>query len=99
MTETSILPRGTQVRVSDGTPRPPDRFKRKLAEWETKNFDGVVSNYQPEYGGYTVQKGNFGGWIRVFTSGVRAEKITVIPGTSPLKMTEPDGCGDCMVAV
>jgi hypothetical protein len=33
---------GVRVRVSDGTPQPPARFKRKLADWENKNFDAVV---------------------------------------------------------
>ena len=35
-------PLGSIVRYSDGTPRPPARFKRKLAAWENKDRKSVV---------------------------------------------------------
>lgn len=34
------VPLGTIVAFSDGTPRPPDRFKRKLSDWENRNGKG-----------------------------------------------------------
>jgi hypothetical protein len=37
----SNIPLGTVVSVSDGTPRPPERFTKKLDAWKTKNFLGV----------------------------------------------------------
>ena len=37
----SNIPLGTVVSVSDGTPRPPERFTKKLAAWKTTNFLGV----------------------------------------------------------
>lgn len=37
----SSIPVGTVVSVSDGTPRPPERFVKKLASWRTRNFLGV----------------------------------------------------------
>lgn len=33
-------PLGALIRFSDGTPRPPARFKNKLSAWETKNGTG-----------------------------------------------------------
>ncbi len=34
------VPLGSLVRYFDGTPRPPERFKRKLAAWENTNNGG-----------------------------------------------------------
>jgi hypothetical protein len=34
------VPLGSLVRYFDGTPRPPERFKRKLAAWENSNNGG-----------------------------------------------------------
>jgi hypothetical protein len=34
------VPLGSLVRYFDGTPRPPERFKRKLAAWENNNNGG-----------------------------------------------------------
>ena len=34
------MPLGSLVRYSDGAPRPPERFKRKLAAWENNNNGG-----------------------------------------------------------
>lgn len=33
-------PLGSLIRYSDGTPRPPARFKKKLAAWENRNGAG-----------------------------------------------------------
>lgn len=44
---------GDRVKVSNGQPRPPARFNRKLATWECRNYTGTVkaleapSDYQP----------------------------------------------------
>ena len=32
-----LVPLGSIVRYSDGTPRPPERFRKKLAAWENRN--------------------------------------------------------------
>lgn len=40
-------PLGSIVRYSDGTPRPPARFKRKLAAWENKNSGGRLVKKTP----------------------------------------------------
>jgi hypothetical protein len=37
----SSIPVGTVVSVSDGTPRPPERFVKKLSSWRTHNYLGV----------------------------------------------------------
>jgi hypothetical protein len=34
------VPLGSLVHYSDGTPRPPERFKRKLSAWENNNNGG-----------------------------------------------------------
>jgi len=34
------VPLGSLVRYSDGTPRPPERFKKKLSAWENNNNGG-----------------------------------------------------------
>lgn len=31
------------VRFTDGTPRPPERYKHKLASWRTNNSEGYFS--------------------------------------------------------
>lgn len=33
---------GKRVFVSDGTPKPPERFTKKVADWERRNFEGVL---------------------------------------------------------
>jgi len=46
------LPFGALVRFNDGTPKPPARFNRKVAEWERSNGQGFFAkrhkNYFPE---------------------------------------------------
>lgn len=33
-------PLGAMIRFTDGTPRPPDRFRRKLSQWKDRNGTG-----------------------------------------------------------
>ncbi len=40
---------GTIVHVSDGTPRPPERFNRKLAAWEGRNYSGILTEVKPSW--------------------------------------------------
>lgn len=40
-------PLGAVVRFSDGTPRPPDRFKNKLRAWKSNNGDGMLVEKTP----------------------------------------------------
>lgn len=40
-------PLGSLVRYSDGTPKPPQRFKRKLAAWENCNSSGRLVRKVP----------------------------------------------------
>lgn len=37
----ALAPFGAVVAFSDGTPRPPDRFKKKLATWKSNNASGT----------------------------------------------------------
>lgn len=82
---TQLLPLGTQVTVSDGAPRPPDRFKKKLADWQTHNYEGVVTEH--DNGRYNIQRKPDGGWssrtarlISFTQCGTRPERVKAIPG-------------------
>lgn len=74
---------GTMVRVSNGQPRPPERFKNKLKAWESENYDAVVVGERgpdrwvpvPEY---RIQKAKYlSGFMLVFAT-APAEKVTPI---------------------
>lgn len=62
------VPLGSLVRYFDGTPRPPERFKRKLAAWENNNNGGRLVRKSPPHtvGMYTtpasvtLHQGDFG---------------------------------------
>jgi hypothetical protein len=62
------VPLGSFIRYSDGTPRPPARFKKKLAAWENNNNGGrlvrksaprTVGAHTPP-AGITLHQGDFG---------------------------------------
>ena len=48
-------PLGAIVRFSDGAPRPPERFKRKLADWKDRNGTGRLTRKSP-----AVERGGSG---------------------------------------
>jgi hypothetical protein len=60
-------PLGAIIRFSDGTPRPPDRFKRKLSAWTTRNDRGRLVRKEmptdapsgPRPGGFLLHIGDF----------------------------------------
>ena len=62
------VPLGSLVRYFDGTPRPPEQFKRKLAAWENNNNGGrLVRKSAPHTVGthttpasVTLHQGDFG---------------------------------------
>jgi hypothetical protein len=62
------VPLGSLVRYFDGTPRPPERFRRKLAAWENTNNGGrLVRKSAPHTVGthttpasVTLHQGDFG---------------------------------------
>ena len=47
------LQAGQRVRVSSGTPRPPEHHTRKVREWEYRNYEGTFDGY--EAGNYFAQ--------------------------------------------
>ncbi|MDN5925588.1 MAG: hypothetical protein L0I29_00760 [Hyphomicrobiales bacterium] len=61
-------PFGSVVRYSDGTPKPPVRFRKKLAAWESRNGTGRLIRKEPprERSTYTspacftLHEGDFG---------------------------------------
>ncbi|QDG94465.1 hypothetical protein NIBR502774_18095 (plasmid) [Rhizobium sp. NIBRBAC000502774] len=42
-----LVPIGSVVSWSDGTPRPPERHRKKLAAWKTRNSSGRLIRKQP----------------------------------------------------
>ncbi len=62
------MPLGSFIRYSDGTPRPPERFKKKVAAWENTNNGGrLVRKSAPHTVGahttpasVTLHQGDFG---------------------------------------
>ncbi|MBB4383021.1 hypothetical protein [Bradyrhizobium sp. SBR1B] len=43
-----LVPLGAIIRFSDGTPRPPERHRKKLAAWEHRNSGGRLIRKQAE---------------------------------------------------
>ncbi|KAB2684343.1 hypothetical protein [Brucella tritici] len=43
-----LVPLGSTLRYSDGTPRPPERHRKKLAAWENRNSGGRLVRKQAE---------------------------------------------------
>ena len=71
-----LVPLGSIVRYSDGTPRPPERFRKKLASWENRNNGGRLIRKQAERrvgdtvlpASITLREGNYGvGGVVVLT--------------------------------
>ena len=52
----TLVPIGSIVSWSDGTPKPPERHKKKLAAWRTRNSSGRLIRKQPSQtrGSYTA---------------------------------------------
>jgi len=83
-------PIGALIRYSDGTPRPPQRFKHKLAAWENNNNIGrLVRKASPHTMGnrtappsFTLHQGDFG------SAGVVVLKVfKTFSASSPLTFT------------
>lgn len=62
-------PLGCLIRFSDGTPRPPDRFTRKVKAWEEKNGTGRLVEYRPGSDGRFAVPATFGLHIATYLSG------------------------------
>lgn len=64
-----LAPIGSIVAWSDGTPRPPERHKKKLAAWENRNSKGRLIRKQGKRGignislspDFTLHEGDYGG--------------------------------------
>jgi len=64
-----LAPIGSIVAWSDGNPRPPERFKKKLAAWQTRNSSGrLIRKEGPRQSGnyasagyFTLHEADFGG--------------------------------------
>ncbi|TCM76632.1 hypothetical protein [Rhizobium sp. BK068] len=64
-----LAPIGSIIAWSDGTPRPPERFKKKLAAWQTRNSKGrLIRKEGPRTSGnytspphFTLHEADLGG--------------------------------------
>lgn len=55
-----LVPIGSIIAWSDGTPRPPERFKKKLAAWQTRNSKGrLIRKEGPRQSGNYTSPGYF----------------------------------------
>ena len=62
-------PLGSVIRYSDGTPKPPTRFRKKLSAWQSRNGTGRLVRKEPPrtratYSSpacFTLHEGDFGG--------------------------------------
>lgn len=92
---------GVAVHVRDGTPKPPDRFHKKLAEWKGRNYDAVVIGEEPagkyrNYPVYRLQKlAYINGYMRVLCD-AKPEHVVEIAGAKRY-VIEGEGI-DAMVA-
>lgn len=79
-------PLGSLIRFSDGTPRPPARFNRKLSAWENYNGTGRLTAKQPRRligshwmpAGFQLHLGNYG-----------SEGVTILVVTRHYQLTSP----------
>ena len=63
-----LVPLGSIIRYSDGTPRPPERFAKKLSAWENANGGGRLIRKTParqtaQYSSpaqFTLHEGDYG---------------------------------------
>lgn len=100
-------PLGAVIRFSDGTPRPPERFKRKLADWETRNDQGRLTRKElpsdgpsgPRPGGFLLHIGDLGSegiilvkFHRFFqATSVLDFEITELPVPGSIRILRPYG--------
>lgn len=64
-----LVPLGSTLTYSDGSPRPPERFAKKLAAWESRNSGGRLIRKQAEArvgnttipASITLHEGDYGG--------------------------------------
>ena len=52
-------PLGALIRYTDGSPKPPARFTKKLAAWERSNGVGRLVKKEPPPASFTLHEGNF----------------------------------------
>jgi hypothetical protein len=55
----TLAPFGAYVKFTDGTPRPPDRFNKKLRAWKDSNDAGYFMSAEPSDGVHDYSKDSF----------------------------------------
>lgn len=93
------LPVGTRVEVRDGTPRPPERFKRKLEAWKNHNYEGFVVGQCHYTGGYIIEAEPVRSYIRILRTGVRADRVAIHPQPMLVQVSDEDGRGNGTVVL
>ena len=79
-------PLGAIIRFSDGTPRPPDRFRRKLADWENRNDKGRLIRKERARVGASL---NYPGGFSLHLGDYGSNGVVVIKFTRSFQVTTP----------
>lgn len=97
-----LAPLGSVIRYFDGAPRPPERHRKKLAAWETRNNSGRLIAKRP--GGvvgkltvpdsFTLHEGDFGGHDVVL---VRIHRTFSIDSDLKFSVVERPAIGSVLV--
>lgn len=97
-----LVPIGSIVAWSDGTPQPPDRHKKKLSVWKTRNSQGrLIRKDGPRHSGnytspasFTVHEGDLGGNGVIL---VRIHRTFGLEGDLTFKVLERPAAGSVRV--
>lgn len=100
-------PLGVIIRFSDGTSRPPERFRRKLSDWITRNDKGRLIRKDPAFdrgsyhysGGFGLLIGDYGlnevgavRFTRHFDVGCQLKfEIIEVPPPGSVRILVPSG--------
>ena len=95
-------PLGAIIAYADGTPRPPDRHKRKLADWKTRNGKGRLIGKRPAVQSgrldfaatFTLHKGDYGREGTIF---LRVHQTFSVDSTLSFAVLEPPAIGSILV--
>ncbi|MCD2180331.1 hypothetical protein [Rhizobium sp. C1] len=97
-----LAPIGSIVAWSDGTPRPPERHKKKLAAWETRNSKGRLIRKQGKRGvgndslspDFTLHEGDYGAGGVI---AIRIHRTFSLDSELAFKVTERPALGSVRV--
>lgn len=97
-----LAPIGSILKWSDGTPRPPERHRKKLSIWKTSNGSGRLIRKQDERaagniilaGNVTLHEGDFGGGGAIT---IRIHRTFSLETELTFSLVERPAIGSCRV--